>query len=145
MSTRSLTKDEALKGRKWFVLDATDIPLGRVASRVAAVLRGKHKVTFSPHIDAGDFVVIVNAGKVKLTGAKATTRIIRHHTGFVGSVKEVSAGDLRDRNPERLIKLAVSGMLPRGPLGHQMRTKLKIYAGAEHPHKAQKLENLSLS
>lgn len=145
MSTRSLSKEEALKGRKWFLVDATDVPLGRVASRIAAVLRGKHKVTFAPHIDAGDFVVVVNAEKIKLTGAKADKRMVRHYTGFIGGVKEISAGALREKNPGRLLEIAVSGMLPRGPLGNTLRTKLKVYAGNEHPHQAQKLENLSLS
>jgi large subunit ribosomal protein L13 len=140
MSTSFLSKEESLASRKWLVVDATDVPLGRLASKVASFLRGKHKPQFLPHQDCGDFVVVLNASKVKLTGAKADKKLYRHHTTFVGGVKEITAGDLRDQNPERLITLAVKNMIPSTPLGYQQMTKLKVYAGAEHPHTAQNPE-----
>lgn len=140
MSTSFLSKEESLASRKWLVVDATDVPLGRLASKVASFLRGKHKPQFLPHQDCGDFVVVLNASKVKLTGSKADKKLYRHHTTFIGGVKEITAGDLRDQNPERLITLAVKNMIPSTPLGYQQMTKLKVYAGAEHPHIAQNPE-----
>ncbi len=140
MSTSFLTREEGLAARKWLVVDATDVPLGRLASKVASFLRGKHKPQFAPHIDCGDFVVVINAAKVKLTGAKADKKLYRHHTEFVGTVKEITAGRLREKNPERLIQLAVKTMLPAGPLSFQQLTKLKVFAGTEHPHAAQSPE-----
>lgn len=137
MSTSFLTREESLNARKWLVVDATDVPLGRLASKVATFLRGKHKPQFAPHIDCGDFVIVVNAAKVRLTGTKADKKLYRHHTEFIGSVKEITAGDLRDRNPERLIHLAVKTMLPSNPLSYQQLTKLKVFSGPEHTHTAQ--------
>lgn len=122
------------------MLDATDVPLGRLASKAAAFIRGKHKPQFAPHIDCGDFVIVLNASKVKLTGAKALKKLYRHHTEFVGSVKEIRAGDLIATKPERVIEEAVRSMLPRNPLAFGQILKLKVYAGAEHPHKAQNPE-----
>jgi large subunit ribosomal protein L13 len=144
MATQSRSKEEALKGRKWLLVDATDVPLGRLASQVAALIRGKHKVDFTPNADTGDFVVVVNAEKVKLTGNKAKDKMIRHYTEFVGGVKEISAGDLREKDAAHLVSTAVWGMLPRGPLANSLRTKLKVYSGASHPHTAQKVETFSL-
>ena len=144
MSTRSLNKVKGLAARKWLLVDATDVPLGRLASKVAAIIRGKNKVEFAPHLDVGDFVVVINAGKIKLTGSKADKKIYRHHTEFAGGVKEITAGKLREEDPAKMISLAVNGMLPAGPLGFAMRTKLKVYPGASHPHKAQKLESVSV-
>lgn len=137
MSTSYLTKEESLASRKWLAIDATDVPLGRLASKVAAYLRGKHKPQYAPHIDCGDFVVVLNASKVKLTGDKSAKKLYRHHTGFIGSVKEITAGDLLAKNPERMIELAVKTMLPNNPLAFGQLTKLKVYSGSEHPHKAQ--------
>ena len=137
MSTSYLTKEESLASRKWLAIDATDVPLGRLASKVAAYLRGKHKPQYAPHIDCGDFVVVLNASKVRLTGNKALKKLYRHHTGFIGSVKEINAGDLLAKNPERLVEEAVRTMLPNNPLAFGQITKLKVYAGTEHPHKAQ--------
>ena len=138
--TVSVSKEDAILGRKWLLVDATNVPLGRLASRVAALIRGKHKVNFTPNADTGDFVVVINAEKVKLTGKKATDKFIRHHTEFPGGVKEISAGDLRDKDAGHLIATAVWGMLPRGPLANTLRTKLKVYTGDKHPHAAQKVE-----
>lgn len=139
-STSYLTKEEALASRKWLAIDATDVPLGRLASKVAAYLRGKHKPQYAPHIDCGDFVVVLNAGKVRLTGDKAAKKLVRHYTGHIGGVKEITAGKLLEKNPERLVELAVKTMLPNNPLAFGQITKLKVYAGAEHPHKAQNPE-----
>jgi large subunit ribosomal protein L13 len=141
MKTKSFSSIEA--ERSWFVVDADDKVLGRLATEIAMVLRGKRKPTFTPHADVGDFVVVVNAEKVKLTGKKETDKFYRHHTGWVGGVKSIAAKDLRAKKPEELVKKAVKGMLPKGPLGREMFSKLKVYAGTEHPHEAQKPEVLS--
>jgi len=126
--------------RSWFVLDASDIPLGRLASRVASVLRGKHRPDFSPHADNGDFVVIVNAEKVKLTGAKLDQKRWYHHSHYPGGLKEERYRDLIGRRPEFVIEKAVKGMLPKTSLGRRQVKKLKVYAGDKHPHSAQKPE-----
>ncbi|MEJ3743741.1 50S ribosomal protein L13 [Actinomycetes bacterium KLBMP 9797] len=123
--------------RQWHVIDATDVVLGRLASHVATLLRGKHKPTFAPHVDTGDFVVVVNAGKVALTGNKRETKIAYRHSGYPGGLKQVSYDVLLAKRPDRAIELAVKGMLPHNRLGRQLIKKLKVYAGSEHPHAAQ--------
>ncbi len=124
--------------RHWLVVDATDVPLGRLASRIASVLRGKHRPTFTPHADTGDFVVVVNAEKVKLTGRKLTAKRWFHHSGYPGGLKSEAYGDLLQRRPELAVEKAVKGMLPKTSLGRQCFRKLKVYAGPTHPHAAQK-------
>ena len=136
-STTMLTREEALAGRRWYVIDAQDRVLGRVASEAAKLLRGKGKPSFTPHVDCGDFVVIVNAEQVRLTGPKEETKVYYRHSGFPGGIRAQSAGRLRASHPERLLRLAITGMLPKNRLGRRLATKLKIYAGAEHPHAAQ--------
>ena len=136
------TTEQAPVDRAWWVVDATDRPLGRLASEVARVLRGKHKPTFAPHVDTGDFVVVVNAGKVKLTGNKLDQKLYSHHSGIPGGFKQEPYRSLIDRKPEFPIEKAVKGMLPKSPLGRQMHTKLKVYAGPQHPHTAQKPQAL---
>lgn len=126
--------------RSWYVLDATDIPLGRLASRVASVLRGKHRPDFAPHADNGDFVVVVNAEKVKLTGDKLDQKRWYHHSHYPGGLKEERYRDLIGRRPEFVIEKAVKGMLPKTSLGRRQAKKLKVYAGDKHPHAAQKPE-----
>jgi len=123
--------------RKWLLLDATDASLGRVAAQAASLLRGKHKPTFSPHVDCGDFVVVVNAAKVRLTSDKAVSKVYYHHSGYPGGLKSKRAGDILTRKPENLVRRAVRGMLPKGTLGRTSLRKLKVYAGAAHPHAAQ--------
>lgn len=130
--------------RKWYVVDADGKTLGRLAARVAGVLRGKHKPTFTPNVDTGDHVVIVNAGKVRVTGDKLRTKLYIHHTGYPGGLKTVSAGALHARRPTQLLERAIKGMLPKNTLGKQMARKLKVYAGTEHPHQAQRPEPLAL-
>ena len=129
--------------RKWFVVDAEGQVLGRLASNIASILRGKHKPIFTPHVDTGDFVVVINADKVKLTGRKETDKLYQHHTGWIGGLVTQTAAEIRKKAPEDLVKKAVKGMIPRGPLGRQVFTKLKVYAGGEHPHSAQKPETLA--
>jgi large subunit ribosomal protein L13 len=123
--------------RQWHVIDASDVVLGRLATHTATLLRGKHKPIFAPHVDTGDFVVIVNAGKVALTGNKLTQKIAYRHSGYPGGLKRVRYDELLATRPERAVELAVKGMLPKNTLGRQMLKKLKVYAGAEHPHAAQ--------
>src|SRR5262245_31556735 len=130
--------------RKWFLVDAQDKVLGRLATQVASVLRGKHKPTFATHVDTGDHVVVINAEKVHLTGRKLTGKTYRWHTGYLGGLREVSAAKMLATHPERVIEWAVQGMLPKGRLGRAMAKKLKVYAGAEHPHAAQKPEPLAV-
>lgn len=142
MKTISAKTGELTK--KWFVVDADDKVLGRIASRIALVLRGKHTAKFTPHVDTGDFVIVVNAEKIKLTGAKLTDKIYYRHTGWVGGIKGVSAGKLLATHPDRVIQKAVKGMLPKNTLGRNMLKKLKVYAGPEHPHQAQNPQNLEL-
>ncbi len=138
MTTSFQTKEDAEKNRAWVLVDAADQPLGRLSSEVASVLRGKNKPTFSPHNDDGDFVVVVNAEKVKLTGNKEADKTYFRHTGYVGGIKEEKAAELRARKPEEMIKRSVKGMLPANSLGRKQLGKLKIYAGENHPHEAQK-------
>jgi large subunit ribosomal protein L13 len=123
--------------RQWHVIDATDIVLGRLATHAATLLRGKHKPTFAPHVDTGDFVIVINAGKVALTGNKRETKFAYRHSGFPGGLKRIAYGDLLATRPERAIEQAVKGMLPHNRLGSRLITKLKVYAGPEHPHAAQ--------
>ncbi len=130
--------------REWWVVDAEDRVLGRLASEVARILRGKHKPTYSPHLDVGDHVIVVNAEKIRLTGNKEETKRYFRHSGFMGGDKMVPFKRMRERRPEWVIERAVKGMLPRGPLGRQMATKLRVYAGPEHPHEAQQPEPLEL-
>ncbi|HPP32274.1 MAG TPA: 50S ribosomal protein L13 [Soehngenia sp.] len=126
--------------RKWYVIDATGKPLGRLASEVAAILRGKKKPTFTPHVDTGDYVIIINAEKVKFTGNKINQMSYTYHTGYPGGLKQVPYNQLIEKNPEKIIELAVKGMLPKNTLGRQMFKKLKVYSGPEHKHEAQKPE-----
>jgi len=126
--------------RKWYVIDAEGKTLGRLATEVATLLRGKHKPIYTPHIDTGDHVVVINCSKVVLTGKKLDQKMHRHHTGYMGGLKEVSYRDFMSKTPERAVFLAVKGMLPKNKLGRQMVKKLRVYAGAEHGHEAQKPE-----
>ena len=130
--------------RKWYILDAAGKPLGKTAVRAADILRGKNKPTFTPHVDCGDHVVIINAAKVVLTGKKLDQKVYYHHSGFAGGLKETKYRKLLAEKPEEAMRHAVVGMLPKGPLGRQMAKKLKIYAGAEHEHAAQQPEKLEL-
>ena len=136
--TRTYTPKAGDVTREWVVIDATDVVLGRLASHAAAILRGKHKPTFAPHVDTGDFVIIVNADKVALTGQKLQKKMAYRHSGYPGGLKAVSYEELLERNPVRAVEKAVRGMLPKNSLGRQQLTKLKVYAGGEHPHAAQK-------
>lgn len=129
--------------RKWYVVDATDMTLGRLASEVAKVLRGKNKPIFTPHIDCGDNVIVINAEKIKVTGKKMDQKVYYHHSDYVGGLKEATLREKLEKEPEQVIELAVKGMLPKGPLGRQMFTKLHVYAGPEHKHEAQKPEVLT--
>lgn len=129
--------------RKWYVVDATDMHLGRLASEVAKVLRGKNKPIFTPHIDTGDYVIVVNAEKVKVTGRKLDQKVYYHHSDYVGGMKETTLREKLAKKPEEVIELAVKGMLPKGPLGRQMYKKLFVYAGPDHKHAAQKPEALT--
>ena len=129
--------------RKWYVVDATNMTLGRLASEVAKVLRGKNKAIFTPHIDTGDYVIVVNADKVKVTGKKLDQKIYYLHSDYVGGLKEATLREMMAKKPEKVVELAVKGMLPKGPLGRQMYTKLHVYAGPEHQHAAQKPEVLT--
>lgn len=128
--------------RKWYVVDASEYTLGRLASEVAKVLRGKNKAIFTPHIDTGDYVIVVNADKVKVTGKKLDQKIYYHHSDYIGGMKETTLREMMNKHPERVIEFAVKGMLPKGPLGRQMYTKLFVYAGPDHKHAAQKPETL---
>ncbi len=143
MRTNSVKAADALASRKWWVVDASGVPLGRLASTVATVLRGKHKPSYTPHVDTGDFVVVINAEKVKVTGAKADSLKYYRHSGHPGSMKAETFRQAVARKPAIPIEHAVKGMLPKNVLGRQMLSKLKVYAGAEHPHKAQKPEVLA--
>ena len=129
--------------RKWYVVDATDMTLGRLASEVAKVLRGKNKPEYTPHIDTGDYVIVVNAAKVKVTGKKLQQKIYYNHSDYVGGMRETTLAEMMAKKPEKVVELAVKGMLPKGPLGREMYTKLFVYAGPEHKHAAQKPEVLT--
>jgi large subunit ribosomal protein L13 len=142
MKTFSAKAEEVT--RDWFVVDAADKTLGRLASEIAHRLRGKHKAEYTPHVDTGDYIVVVNAEKVRVTGAKATGKIYHHHTGYPGGLKSISFEKLIEKAPERVIQGAVKGMLPRNPLGRAMFKKLKVYAGSEHPHTAQQPQALNI-
>ena len=131
--------------RKWFIVDAEGQVLGRLATRVASILRGKHKSTFTPHLDVGDHVIVVNAEKIHVTGRKRTDKMYRWHSGYIGGLREVSFEKMIKSHPDRVIEWAVQGMLPKGRLGRAMAKKLKVYKGAEHPHAAQKPEPLATS
>lgn len=144
MRTTYMAKPSEVE-RKWYVVDATDIPMGRLSTVVASILRGKNKPTFTPHIDTGDFVIVINAEKIKLTGKKATDKIYYHHTGYIGGLKQVSAGELRSNNPRKLIEMSVKGMLPKNTLGRAQGMKLHVYAGTEHTHQAQQPEVLDIT
>ena len=129
--------------RKWYVVDATGCTLGRLSAEIAKVLRGKNKPEYTPHIDAGDYVIVVNAEKIAVTGKKMDQKVYYHHSDYVGGMKETTLKEMLNKHPERVIEFAVKGMLPKGPLGRQMYTKLHVYAGAEHAHAAQKPEVLT--
>ena len=128
----------------WYVVDATDKVLGRLATEIARRLRGKHKPEYTPHMDTGDYIVVVNAEKVKVTGNKVEDKLYHHHTGHPGGIKTTNFSKLRDKAPERIIEFAVRGMLPKGPLGRAMARKLRVYKGAEHRHTSQQPKNLDI-
>ena len=130
--------------RDWFVVDATGKSLGRLSTEVARRLRGKHKPEYTPHVDTGDYIVVINAEKVRLSGNKETDKVYYHHTGYIGNMKSATAGQVRASHPERLIETAVKGMLPKNPLGRAMFKKLKVYAGSEHRHTAQQPQALEI-
>lgn len=142
MSTVSAKKNEV--DRKWFLVDANGVVLGRLASKVASVLKGKHKAIYTPHVDTGDFVVIINAEKIHLTGNKLEDKQYYRHSGYPGGLKSVTAGKQLKTRPEEVIKAAVKGMLPHNPLGRDMILKMKVYSGDKHPHDAQKPETLKI-
>lgn len=129
----------------WYVVDAQDQVLGRLASQIAHRLRGKHKPEFAPHVDNGDFIIVINCEKIKVTGTKMTNKLYRRHSGWVGGLRTTALGDMLREKPERLIMMAVRGMLPKNKLGHAMLKKLKVYTGPEHPHAAQNPQPLTLS
>ncbi|MFT5172689.1 MAG: large subunit ribosomal protein L13 [Gammaproteobacteria bacterium] len=130
--------------RRWYVVDAANRPLGRIATEIALRLRGKHKPIYTPHMDTGDYIVVINAAQVAVTGNKRAQKMYWHHTGYPGGIKGISFEKLIDKAPERAIEIAVKGMLPKGPLGRDMYRKLKVYAGAEHKHEAQQPEPLTV-
>lgn len=140
-----MTRAESLAQRRWYIVDAEDKVLGRMATEIARVLRGKHKPSFSPHLDAGDFVIVVNARQVKLTGAKETDKRYYRHTGYPGGLRTATLAEMRAKKPEAVVRLAVKGMLPKNRLGRSQLNKLKIYSGPEHPHEAQVPEPLTIS
>jgi len=142
MSTTSAKKEEV--DRKWLVVDATDKPLGRLCAKISSVLQGKHKPIYTPHVDTGDFVVVLNCEKVGVHRRKLTQKIYRRHSGYPGGMKEESLKEKLERHPDQVIRLAVKGMLPKNRLGRSMLRKLKIYAGSEHPHEAQQPEEMDL-
>ena len=142
MNSSYLQKPQDVE-RKWYVVDAADKPLGRVAATVASILRGKHLPTFTPNVDCGDHVIVINAEKIKVTGKKMDQKVYYHHSDYVGGLKEATLREKLEKKPEQVIELAVKGMLPKGPLGRQMFTKLHVYAGPEHKHEAQKPEVLT--
>ncbi len=136
-------KNEEVK-RDWYLIDASGKTLGRLASEIARRLKGKHKPEYTPHVDTGDYIVVVNAGKVTVTGNKMKDKIYQQHTGYMGNLKSISFEKLRAKNPQRVIEIAVKGMLPKNPLGRAMFRKLKVYAGAEHQHAAQQPKTLEI-
>ena len=142
--TRTFTPKAGEIQREWLVIDATDVVLGRLASHAAAILRGKHKPTFANHVDTGDFVIVVNAEKVALTGQKLQQKLAYRHSGYPGGLKAVAYSELLEKNPVRAVEKAIRGMLPKNSLGRQQLSKLKVYAGAEHPHAAQQPQTYTL-
>lgn len=142
MKTHSIKQSDIKK--KWVIVDAADQTLGRLATEVARVLRGKHKATFTPHLDTGDNVIVINAAKVKMTGTKLTDKFYHHHTGYIGGIKQKSAGLILETNPERLVTAAVRGMLPKNKLGRGINTNLRVYADDKHGHEGQKPEAMAL-
>ena len=138
-----MAKGETVE-RNWYVVDAEDMILGRLSSQVAAILRGKHKPIFTPHVDTGDHIIVVNAEKVRVTGRKASDKMYHHVTGYVGNLKSTSLEKMLQRTPERVLQIAVKGMLPKNALGRAMFSKLKVYAGAEHQHAAQQPQQLHI-
>ena len=136
-------KPETVK-RDWYVIDATDKVLGRLSTEIARRLRGKHKPEYTPHVDTGDYIIVINADKVRVTGNKENDEMYHHHTGYIGSLKSISFEKLRDKAPERIIERAVKGMLPKNALGREMFRKLRVYGGAEHAHAAQQPEPLQI-
>lgn len=143
MRTTFMAKGQEVE-RKWLVVDAEGQTLGRLASEVAAILRGKHKPTFTPNVDTGDHVIIINADKIELTGNKLQKKIYYRHTQFTGGLKQRTAGEMKEKYPTQMLELAIKGMLPKNSLGRQMFTKLNVYTGSEHPHAAQKPEAYEL-
>lgn len=143
MRTYQAKPAEAKAGQKWWVIDAKNQPLGRLASRIATLLRGKHKPSFTPHTDTGDFVIVINAEKLKVTGSKATTKMYYRHSGYPGALKQQAYRHVVARHADLPLKQAVKGMLPKSVLGRHLLSKLKVYGGAEHPHQAQKPEPLA--
>lgn len=139
-----MNKEQALTQRQWYVIDARGKILGRMATEIAKVLRGKHKPIFTPNYDAGDFVIVVNAREIKLTGAKLEQKIYYRHTEYPGGIRERSAAQMLEEKPEELVMLAVKGMLPKNRLSRRLVTKLKVYAGPDHPHQAQKPQSLTV-
>ena len=144
MTTKSFTATPQDIERKWYVVDADGKTLGRLETEVATVLRGKHKPTYTPHMDCGDYVIVVNAEKVEVTGKKRKEKIYKRHTGYPGGLRETTFEKLQEKKPEEIIRHAVKGMMPNGKLGRQMYKKLKVYAGPEHNHQAQKPEVLEV-
>lgn len=142
MKTVCIRKEDI--SRRWYLVDASEKILGRLASKVASILRGKHKPQFSPHLDMGDHVIVINAEKVKLTGDKLRDKVYYHHSGYPKGLKSITAGELMRERPERLISMAITGMLPKNKLGKAMARKLKVYKGQEHPHQAQSPERLEI-
>jgi large subunit ribosomal protein L13 len=145
LKTYIAKEDEIKAAQKWYVVDATNLILGRMASRVAAVLKGKHKSIYSPHQDTGDFVVVINADKVKVTGNKLKTKIYLRYTGYPGGQRAAALGDMMQKDSRKVVELAIKRMLPKNALGRQMFRKLKVYSGSAHPHVAQKPEALTLN
>ncbi len=143
MKNTFMEKKETVE-RKWYVIDATDLPLGRVATKAAHILRGKHKVTFTLHVDCGDYLIITNASKVKLTGNKLEDKMYYNHSGYPGGLRERNAKEMIEKYPEEMVERAVKGMLPKGPLGRKMNKKLFVYADENHNQQAQKPETISL-
>lgn len=141
---KSFMASPATVERKWYVVDATGHTLGRLSSEIASILRGKNKPTYTPHVDTGDYVIVVNADKIKVTGKKMEQKIYYNHSDYVGGMRETTLKEMMAKKPEQVIKLAIKGMLPKGPLGRQMITKLHVYAGPEHENAAQKPEVLEL-
>ena len=142
MKTQSVNKESAF--HDWYLVDADSKTLGRLSTQIANRLRGKHKPEFTPHVDTGDYIVVINADKIHVTGKKETDKIYYHHTGFPGGIKSISLGKMRERSPEKILEKAVKGMMPKNKLGRAMLLKLKVYAGTSHPHDAQQPMPLEL-